>query len=567
MRQSAAPPSLAVPPAEESLAYVLRALFEPVDRHDAPGLIVGVAQRGRILMRQGYGLARVALGVPNTCATRMHIGSTSKHFTCLAALLLAEEGQLEIDAPVGRYLPEWPQAVTQPTLRQLMTHTAGVRCHIDLVPLASGTAMRPAGAVMQALLRQSALNFAPGSDFLYSNGGYQLLSEVIARAAGMPFEQVLQTRIFAPMGMDETASIPDDNVLVPGLADLHVPQPDGTYRRGFFPIPDCRGEGAMVSTVDDMLKWLAHLRSPSLIGSAQTWHQMLQTACLDNGETLPYALGLMRHSYRGVEVIHHAGGVVGGTCQMLTLPAHELDIILILNGAPLNPMELAWRIVDHLLGPQHLRPVVPRPDMARFRPLAGMRYRDPASGLVIEFADLGGRLALKSWNLMPVAMHDDGAVLRVGVEDMPESGIEIAVADLLAGQGAPLVLPVVRGGRPLQLQRLPIEPPANASAGAALVGRYRASDLAADVRITLQGQSLQMTLQADAPAVHCVLQAWAPEVFGLSVPGVPEVPLGGVLSVQREAGEVAGLYLDTFRSRRLWLERLPPDGGVTRIAP
>lgn len=137
----------------------------------------------------------------------------------------------------------------------------------------------------------------------------------------------------------------------------------------------------------------------------------------------------------------------------------------------------------------------------------------------------------------------------------------------LAGQGAPLVLPVLRGGQPLQLQRLPTEPPANASAGAALVGRYRASDLAADVRITLEGQSLQMTLQADAPAVHCTLQAWAPEVFGLSVPGVPEVPLGGVLSVQREAGEVAGLYLDTFRSRRLWLERLPPDGGVTRIAP
>jgi CubicO group peptidase (beta-lactamase class C family) len=582
MIKSAASSLTSALPVEEELEDALRALFESVDRHDAPGMVVGVAQRGLLLLRRGYGLASVALGVPNTPATRMRIGSTSKHFTCLAALLLAEEGRLEIDASVGHYLPEWPEKVQQPTLRQLMTHTAGVRCYLDLFPLASGMAMQPEGAVIQALLRQSALNFAPGSEFLYSNGGYQLLSEVIARAAGMPFEQVLQTRIFTPLGMGHTASMPDDGALLPGLADLHVPQPDGSYRRGFFPIRDFRGEGAMVSTVDDLLKWLAHLRSPSLVGSAQSWRDMLQTARLDNGESLPYALGLMRHAYRGVEVIHHAGGVVGGSCQMLTVPAHELDIVLLLNGAPLNPMELAWRIVDHLLGTQHLGAVVPRADVARFRPLVGVRYRDPASGYVIEFVDLEGRLALKSWNLMPVAMHDHGAVLRVGAEDMPESGIEIAVADLLAGKGAPTVLPAVRGGRPLQLQRLPADSPTNASVGAALVGNYIATDLAAEVSITLKGESMEMTLQARAPAVRCVLQAWSPEVFGLSAPELPEVPLSGVISVQREAvpsgtlgnqgnegpvGAVTGLYLDTFRSRRLWLERVPPPSAAAGGGP
>jgi CubicO group peptidase (beta-lactamase class C family) len=560
--------------APDTLQQALLALFESLSRPDAPGLVVGVAQHGRALLRRGWGLASVALRTPNTPGQRMRIGSTSKHFTCLAALLLAEDGLLEIDAPVGRFLPEWPRTVAQPTLRQLMTHTAGARCHFDLVLLASGMSRRPAGAVMRTLLRQSALNFRPGSEFLYSNGGYELLSEVIERAAGMPFEQVLRTRIFEPLGMHQTVSLPDDDVLLPGLAELHLPQPDGSFRRGFLPMPDFRGDGAMVSTVDDMLTWLAHLRAPGKVGTADTWRQMLQTAQLDDGEPLPYALGLMRHDYRGVEVVHHAGGVVGGSCQMLTVPAHGLDLILMLNGAPHNPMELAWRVVDTVLGSQALRPPRARALAARFPGLPGSRWRDPQTRFVAEFSEQGGHLALKSWNLLPVPMHDDGPALRVGADDMPEDGITIAVADLPAGDAAPAELPVRRGRRLLRLQRLALAGEADdATAGADLVGCYRAEDLAADVRIERHGAALQMLVQADAPVVRGVLQAWAPDVFGLTVPDVPEVPLGGVLSVQREAGRVTGLLLDTFRSRGLWLRRLPGHaghdgpGGPTRSDP
>lgn len=537
------------------------ALFESVNRSDAPGLVVGVSHRGRVLFRRGYGMACVALGVSNTPATRMRIGSTTKHFTCLAALLLAEDGLLDIDAPVRDHLPELPDLGADPTLRQLMTHTSGVRCYLDLHLLAGGLAVRPVGDVLRNQLRQSSLNFAPGEDILYCNGGYQLLSEVIARTAGMAFERVLRERIFEPMGMHDTESLPDDLTLHRGLATLHLPRPGGGYERGIFPTRETRGEGAMVSTVDDMLKWLAHLRRPTVVGSASTWRQMLQTTRLRNGLPIPYALGLMRHDHRGVEVVHHAGGVIGGCSQMLTVPAHELDIVMMLNGAPLNPMDLAYRIIERVLGPEVLGPEGRKVPAERFRPLVGARYRDRASRMVIEFSDQAGQLALTACNLMPVPLHDTGESIRLGFEDMAAMPIECATTDLpAAGDAAPESLAVKLGGNLRLLDKLPEPPPPNRIAGVALAGRYRSADLAVDAEVTLDGETLTMRVQGDAPAVRYQLQALDADVFAWEMLDLPGPPMKGLLDVHREGGAVRGFHLQTSRTRQLWFARLGGAG-------
>ena len=110
----------------------------------------------------------------------------------------------------------------------------------------------------------------------------------------------------------------------------------GGYRRGIFMQEDVLGEGGIVSTVDDMLAWTAHLRravggQPQL-GNADTWQQMVTPACLNNGQPTPYALGLMVTEHRGAATLQHAGGVVGGACQMVTVPEYGLDLILMTNG-------------------------------------------------------------------------------------------------------------------------------------------------------------------------------------------------------------------------------------------
>ena len=112
-------------PAHRPIAAVLDELFASVNRSDAPGLVAGVAQHGKLLYRRGFGLASVEHGVVNSPRTRMRIGSTSKHFTCLAVMLLAEVGKLDIDAGIRTYLPELPALWPEPTLRQMMNHSRG----------------------------------------------------------------------------------------------------------------------------------------------------------------------------------------------------------------------------------------------------------------------------------------------------------------------------------------------------------------------------------------------------------------------------------------------------------
>jgi CubicO group peptidase (beta-lactamase class C family) len=537
----------------------LDALLRPSCRSDAPGLVVGVAQHGRPLYRRGFGLASVEQGVANTPSTRMRIGSTSKQFTCLAAMLLAEDGHLDIDASVRAWLPELPIVGPEPTLRQLMTHTSGYRCYLDLGFMSDGMAIKPPGVAWAVQRRQTEANFDPGTNMVYCNSGYQLLSRVIEQAGGLPFEQFLQRRIFEPLGMHDTRSVPSDFELHAGMATLHVPLPaahGGGWRRGIFPSEELRGEGAIVSTVDDMLRWLAHLRAPrKRVGTARSWEQMLTPAALSNGLVNSYALGVMRHGYRGVEVIHHPGHVIGGASQMLTVPNHALDIMVISNGAAASPRELALRIVDTLLDGDLAAATEAPASAARFAPMLGRHYVGRDSGLVFGFSEAaGGALGLCLMDGPPVALRDEGAQLRQAFEDMAIGPFVLQTAQLATVGAAPPRLDLAEAGRTEGFELLPAVPPPLAEAAAPLRGRYWSADLAAEADVSFDGAQLQLRIHGEHGGNRYGLRALSGQVFGCTELDTPW-PRGMVLSVVRDAHRATGFRLETPRTRRLAFAR------------
>ena len=155
----------------------------------------------------------------------------------------------------------------------------------------------------------------------------------------MSLGEFLRTRIFEPVGMNDTVLRMFDNELLPNSATLHLPNGSGGWNRGVFG-PPITGEGGIASTVDDMLRWLKHMTSPR-VGSAETW-QAIRTPLTTHG----YGLGLLMTEHRGLQTISHAGGVIGGSSQMLKVLDCDLDLILMTNGQ--STLEM-YRLVDDII--------------------------------------------------------------------------------------------------------------------------------------------------------------------------------------------------------------------------
>jgi D-aminopeptidase len=527
----------------------LDALFECFNKGDEPGLVVAVAHRGEILYRRGFGLASLEHGVINTPATRLRIGSTSKHFTCLAALLLAEDGKLDVDAGIRTYVPELPLLAGDPTLRQLMTHTGGYRCYLDLTLLAQGVATLPRGGALAAEVRQQDVNFPPGERMIYCNGGYHLLSLAIERVSGIPFETFLKERIFNVLGMVDTESVADDMRIRPRMATQHVPDGKGGFMRGLFPTWEVLGEGGIVSTVDDMLRWLAHLRGSKRLGSEASWRQMLTKPRYSSGAEGVYALGLMRTPYRNVELLHHAGGVFGGACQMLTVVQHALDVIILTNGAAANPIELATQVVDIVLSESVLGPEAAPPlRTAGHETLLG-KYHARQSGTYCVIGDHDGRLSATFHNVkqMPLSLIETEAGLRV---DDGAGGALLIKPRASQADGRVTAIELVDCGHAETLERLPDNVPSFSDASAGLAGAYHSGDAAARATIAVANDTLTMTMEGVAGKVAYLLEPVSHDVFTFDPTGELAV-IRGMLTVERSSEQVTNFRIDTTRTRNL----------------
>jgi D-aminopeptidase len=360
------------------------AVFAELDQSSLPGAAVGIAIDGTPVYRQGFGLASMELPVVLSPTIRMRLGSTTKHFACLTFMLLCEEGKASPDAPIGTYLPELHPVAHQVTPRQVMGHLSGLRNAVNMVWQFSGTGHAVSADELLSMYQHiDDVNAAPGTTWDYNNGGYLLLSVAIERITGQSLETVLQERIFEPVGMQDTLLRRFDTDFVPNSATLHMTDVAGRFEKSYLGTA-LTGEGGMVSTVDDMLRWMAHMDAP-IVGSKSTWDAMRTPQTLANGTSTGYGLGLMVDRYHGVDTLSHPGGVMGGSAQMLKVPGAGLDIVVLVNRRDVSSIALGNRILDACI--PGLEPVR-KP--ASCRVIRGT-FRSPATGRVVQLLEKDGQ--------------------------------------------------------------------------------------------------------------------------------------------------------------------------------
>jgi len=323
-------------------------IFERFDQCRLPGAAVGISVEGRPVYRKAFGLANMELPVTLSTSIRMRIGSISKHFTSLAYMLLCEEGRAKVDDPIGKYLPELHPVIHSITIRQLMGHTGGLRDAIDICLQLNGPGKEITAPELLELYRNiEDVSAAPGTTWNYNNGGYLILSAVIEKISGRPLGQVLQEKIFVPAGMYDTLLRPFDSNFAPNSAAAHMTTGAGGFVKDSYGT-DFAGGGGVVSSVDDMLRWMAQIDRPT-IGRAATWSQMTTPQVLANGSSTGYGLGLVNGRYRGISTLWHSGGWMGGNAQMLKVPRAGLDVIVIVNRQDALGIDLAYQVLDACL--------------------------------------------------------------------------------------------------------------------------------------------------------------------------------------------------------------------------
>jgi len=338
--------------ADEAQLRKIDALFGRWDRKDSPGVIVAIMADGKIVHTRGYGMANLEHSVPLTPDTISESGSVAKQFTAAAVAILQVRGQLSLDDSVRQHLPEL-SAVYQPvTVRMLLNHTGGVRdIHglNDLLGRPSYASPQNNTLAVRILARQQRLNFEPGTEYLYSNGGYVLAAEVVARVSGKSFSAFCDEELFPARGLKRSRWRNDFTAVIPGRATGYAKGPGGKYRID-LPYSNLIGNGGVLTTVGDLLAWTASLAQPP----TDEWRKvvaLLETPSqLKDGRTIRYGLGLQVGDHAGLPEIGHGGATSGYRTYLTRFPTKNLAIAVLGNAADFDGAGATYGIARILLG-------------------------------------------------------------------------------------------------------------------------------------------------------------------------------------------------------------------------
>jgi D-alanyl-D-alanine carboxypeptidase len=318
-----------VQPSATALAELDRRIETHLEENSIPGGLVAVASRGRIVHLKTYGMANVELSVPVSDSTVFEIGSISKQFVSAAILLLVQDGRLGLDDPIHQYLPYLPGEWLGVTVRHLLTHTSGIPDYEEIATYdVYGFRLTPEEVIRIAHSRP--VDFAPGQGWYYSNTGYFLLSMIVERIEGRPLGQVLQSRIFGPLGMSQTR-LADPEAIIPYRASGYwVNKVGELINRRPTETSSTLGAGGILSSAYDLAKWDAALYGDDLL-SAESKTAMWTAAVLPNGEDTGYGFGWGVRPYRGLASQSHGGQVAGFVASFARYPEQDAAIIVFLN--------------------------------------------------------------------------------------------------------------------------------------------------------------------------------------------------------------------------------------------
>jgi CubicO group peptidase (beta-lactamase class C family) len=292
-----------------------------------PGLALAVMRDGQIIKAKGYGLGNIELNVPASPQTIFQSGSVGKQFTATGIMMLVEEGKVGLDDKVAKYFPGAPESWNKFTVRNLLTHTSGIKEYTgrdfdyrrdyteeDLLKMAQA----------------QPFDFAAGDKWSYSNTGYMLLGMLIHKVTGKFYGDFLQERIFKPLGMTTTRIISEADIVPNRAAGYRLVKGVVKNQEWVNPTLNTTADGSLYFTVLDLAKWDAALYTEKLIKKSSL-DLMWTPVKLNNGKTYPYGFGWRVTEMNGHRLIEHGGSWQGFTTGISRYVDDKLTVVALTN--------------------------------------------------------------------------------------------------------------------------------------------------------------------------------------------------------------------------------------------
>lgn len=455
-----------------------------------PGCAAAVVRDGRTVYARGFGLADLSHRVPIGPDTVFEIASMTKQFTALSVLLLEADGKLRLDDSVQQHLPEVAKLIAQPiSLRQLLHHTGGLVGYQELMELA-GVAyedvVRPAD-VLRTIAILPALHSPPGARHSYSDTGYFLLAQVVARLGGGSLDAFLQKRVFGPLGMSSSYVYNDHRRVVPRHARAYEPiagQQAWQLNESNWVMD---GDAGVHSTVLDLARWSAEVTRPRVLPPAVI-EKLRTPGRLNDGSPMTYGMGQYVRPYRGVPRAMHAGAWVGYRGMMMHFPTQDASVAVLCNAADAPAGRLALRMADEVLAPA----LAPVPAAAAAEAAADAAVAARYEG---QFLHEGGfeivRISASGPGALRVTIQLDISASTGTFRPSPAGGWLSASGTVhLQLDDAGQTLRVTSDGRPAEAYRRAAAFTPSAADLAALTGRFRHEALGSELLVTTSGNGL-----------------------------------------------------------------------------
>ncbi|HVS30653.1 MAG TPA: serine hydrolase domain-containing protein [Thermoanaerobaculia bacterium] len=295
-----------------------------------PGVALAVMHNGVVSTMRTYGAANMELDAPVTADSVFELGSLTKQFTAFAVMMLVEEGKLDLDGSIARYLPAVPESWRGITVRHLLTHSAGIEEYLSVPALADEAHAATHDEMTQMFFRRLRLEFEAGQTWAYSNSGYLLLGNIIERVTGKSYWDFLHQRIFAPLGMNATRSS-EPGAIIPRRAAGYGWR-DGAFENRGALSGNAYSAGSIASTIRDMARWEAALHSGKLL-TRRSYEAMWTALEVRRAGPPPfsYGFGWVVDKHGGSPVVLHSGGTPGFSSAIHRYLGPAVSVIVLAN--------------------------------------------------------------------------------------------------------------------------------------------------------------------------------------------------------------------------------------------